>query len=363
MRTIYFNILIIFLFSPVLIYAQPGFAECEPTDEGNLLEVFYGGSMNTKFWKDGSSRNERSRSGEVSDCNYFNLNDTTFHVFWGSRTFFLEIKDTINISFETVQGNVDIVLVNNNILSDTLFSRFFISDLPRIPGKYIIDLHRNIEETHYDEILSFCAYNITPKNWYEHLIDSPCENNSKKLNSNGTLIVSYNFDFDTPLEDGQFIALDSLNSENNDKPYIVIEGVLDSLKKIGDKPVTYKTKGILFKVYTDKGIYFVRLRSDDFKDYTEYPESLGCYFISICDLDEILERRNKNKVKKNKENPNNTQESLIEFDSYLFWFHIHKEQGIIPSSSNDEDDDKFYRYQLYNINERCCEHLIHVDFD
>ena len=370
MRTIYFNILFITLNIP-LFYAQPGDPSCHPPDEGNWLDVFYDGTpRNTAFWKD-----RRIKRGKISDCNYFNLNETNVDSLYGfiNKTFFLGIKDSINISFETVQGNVDIVLVNKNILSDTLPSRFFISDLPRMSGKYIIDLHRDIEEPYINPInpmFGFCGYNITPKDWYEHLIDSPCEKNSKVLNSNGTLIVSYNLDFDEPLEDGQFIALDSLNSENNKKPYVVIEGVLDSLKKITDKSDMNKINKdrlyleIVYKVYTDKGTYIVKINSTEF---TEYPESLGCFFVSICDIDEILGHYNKfiqERNEKDKDSPNYIEKSLIKSDNFHWYpFHFHKDQETEQSNYEVEDDGNFSRYQLYYINERCCKHLIHVDFD
>lgn len=270
MRQTYFKILIVLLVYPMLSYAQPVF-DCDTPSEGNWLQVFY----NKTYWPSGFPSSGYHVLGSE---NYymFKYNDSSMvkNYFGVSfRPISIDNKDTINLLFKSIYGEITISLINQNVLIDTVPCRFILGNLPSIPGRYFVLLNKNIKE---HDPRGYCGYNITPKNWYNHLVVSLCDKQTNNQERNNSLIISYGFDFNSPLKEGQFIALDSLNSENNKKPYVVIDHFYDSLK------VKYeRIKSLIDSEKSEIKIRQLRgslLFPDGFKVYTD----LGPINVSLC---------------------------------------------------------------------------------
>lgn len=286
MRMIYFKILAITLSASSLCCAQPGDGGCSIPKSGNWIQVFYEGTpWPTKF--------SSFDYGYVksTDYNCFKYGDSSMVDFLGSFGFkpiSLDYRDTIDIQFQTCDGKVILKLVNQNVLSDTVPNLFFLSDLPRIPGSYIIDVHKNLKE-HF--AYGHCGYNITPEYWHKQLIESDREISKCKCQLNNSLIISYNYDFETPLDQGQYISFDAGIEKNYTRPYIVIENYMDSLLKfskdqLGNKKIEKPWEFFYYKVmvYTDQGAYelIIYLKKNE---YDIHPDRLNnCYFLVISDI-------------------------------------------------------------------------------
>lgn len=133
-RPIFFSILFFSLYS---VFSQPG---CKTTYAGNYLTI-----MNSDF-------------DFILESKYDLADSTNFMLYLLKLP---DNQDTIPIALNASIGKINMCIMNNGVLTKSIPSRFYISNLPNIPGEYNIYLSRK----HKENFLGMCVYNITPKHW------------------------------------------------------------------------------------------------------------------------------------------------------------------------------------------------------